>query len=137
MHKFSEASLRQLHTCHEDIQAALFVAIKICPMDFTILEGHRSLKRQRHLFRANKTQIDGVNKIGKHNKCPSEAVDLAPYPIDWEDLDRFRYLAGYILGCAQSRGIRMRWGGDWDNDGSFKDQRFHDLGHFELHRNGQ
>jgi len=41
-------------------------------------------------------------------------------------------LAGVMLNAAQEMGIRVRWGGDWDGDGSTKDQTFHDLGHYEL-----
>ena len=65
-------------------------------------------------------------------------VDVAPYPIDWEDLDRFRYFAGYVMGVAailHSEGLithRLRWGGDWNRDTQVKDNSFNDMPHFEL-----
>ena len=46
----------------------------------------------------------------KHNKLPSKAVDVAPYPIDWNDPDRFYHFAGYVRGIAEGMGIKIRWG---------------------------
>ena len=60
------------------------------------------------------------------------AVDVAPYPIDWEDRDRFHYFGGYVLGIAKSLGLNIRWGGDWDQDTQTKDNKFDDLVHFEI-----
>jgi len=37
-----------------------------------------------------------------------------------------------VFGIAHRRGIKLRWGGDWDRDLDFSDQRFYDLYHFEL-----
>jgi len=63
---------------------------------------------------------------------PSLAVDVAPYPIDWNDRERFCYFAGYVKGIAKSLGTELRWGGDWDRDTQVKDNNFDDLPHFEL-----
>jgi peptidoglycan L-alanyl-D-glutamate endopeptidase CwlK len=72
----------------------------------------------------------------------SNAVDIAPYfdnlspHVDWSDdvlaQAQFYMLAGMIFAIANQLGVKLRWGGDWNSDGSFKDQKFHDLGHFEL-----
>ena len=91
-----------------------------------------SLVEQRRLFSEGKTKINGVERLSNHNHTPSRAVDIAPWPIDWSDMERFRFLGGVVLGVAGCRGLRIRWGGDWDGDGSFKDQNFNDLPHFEL-----
>ena len=47
-------------------------------------------------------------------------------------MKRFVDFAGYVKGVAEDLGIAIPWGGDWDGDGDFSDQRFHDLPHFEL-----
>jgi hypothetical protein len=65
---------------------------------------------------------------------PAEAVDAAPYPIDWKDRERFSYFAGVVLGIAQSQGLQLTWGGDWDRDWQLRDNTFDDLLHFELPR---
>lgn len=104
--------------------------------DFSVLCGHRGKVEQTRLFEERKTQVYWPDS--KHNKTPSLAVDIAPYPIDWKDKGRFLFLAGAVHAVAAlllkqgqiSHGIR--WGGDWNRNGNFKDQNFFDLPHFEL-----
>jgi peptidoglycan L-alanyl-D-glutamate endopeptidase CwlK len=131
---FSQRSLDRLHTCDVHLQELMATALKLTPMDFTILCGHRSIEEQQALFNADPptTHIDGITKLSNHNHTPSRAVDCAPWPIDWSDMERFRFLGGLIIGVAGCRGLRIRWGGDWSMDGDFKDQTFNDLPHFEL-----
>ena len=62
---------------------------------------------------------------------PSLAVDVAPYPIDWLDRDRFVFFAGFVLGMATQMGITLRLGIDWNGDHHFN-ERFFDGPHFEL-----
>lgn len=128
MPRFSEASEVALASCDPRLQDLLRVAIK--RFDFRVLEGHRSLERQQEMF------ASGVSKArpgqSKHNLYPSLAVDIAPYPIDWADREQFTLLAGYLMGLAESKGINLRWGGDWDQDFEVADNRFDDLPHFEI-----
>ena len=63
---------------------------------------------------------------------PSLAADVVPYPIDWEDHQRFYMFVGIVQGIAASMNIKIRCGADWDGDMEIKDQNFHDLPHFEL-----
>jgi len=69
---------------------------------------------------------------GKHGATPSRAVDVVPYPIDWNDTKRFHVMAGLVLGIASEMGIELAWGGDWNRNWVYTDQRFHDLPHYEL-----
>lgn len=128
MAEFGKISLARLHTCDYRLQDICKEAIKI--IDFSVLEGHRPENRQNALFHENKTKVMWPDS--KHNDFPSLAVDIAPYPIDWEDKERFYYLAGVMKGIALGKGISLRWGGDWDSDNDFSDQTFDDLVHFEL-----
>lgn len=128
MPHFSDESIRRLASCDTRLQLIMKEAIKIT--DFAVLEGYRTNEEQDTLRERGLTKIKGGD--GKHNKFPSLAVDLAPWPIDWEDSLRFCFLAGIITALAYRLGIKIRWGGDWDGDGDLKNQAFHDLGHFEL-----
>jgi len=96
------------------------IVVKI--MDNTILCGHRGEAEQ------NKAFIEGKSNArfgeSKHNEIPSEAVDVAPYPIDWNDTERFARLAGIIEGVAHMLDYKIRWGGDF---ASIKD-----MPHFEI-----
>ena len=70
--------------------------------------------------------------MGRHNAKPSRAVDVAPYPIDWNDRERFHLFAGFVLGIAYSMDISLRWGGDWNQNFEVDDNQFDDFPHFEL-----
>lgn len=128
MAKLSDASIKKLATCDADLQLVIKAAIDF--MDFTVLCGHRTNEEQEILFKQGLTKARAGES--KHNVFPSRAVDLAPYPVDFNDSSRYYYLAGTIMTLASRLGIKMRFGGDWNMDKSFKDEAFKDLGHFEL-----
>lgn len=128
MPQFSTKSREKLMTCDMRIQKIMNEAIKY--IDFTILEGHRGEELQNMYFEQGKSRLKFPNS--KHNKIPSLAIDIAPYPIDWNDREKFYYLAGVIRGIAGSMGIKIRHGGDWNSNNNFRDQTFFDLPHFEL-----
>jgi len=125
---FGKRSKEKLLTV--DIVLRIILANVIEVYDFTILEGHRNETKQNKAFDEGRSKLRFPQS--KHNQDPSLAVDIAPYPIDWNDTKRFYYLAGLVKATARKLGYRIRWGGDWDGDGSFKDQTFNDLPHFEL-----
>jgi len=101
-------------------------------MDFTILEGYRGEEKQNEAFDTGRSQLRYPES--KHNTFPCLAVDIAPYPIDWQDTERFVLLAGVIKAVAHSLEVSdlIRWGGDWDRDGQMTDETFRDYPHFEL-----
>lgn len=125
---FSRNSLNKLVTCDPKLQQVFAAAIRV--YDFTVLHGIRSEEEQNQLFAEGKSKLQYPKS--KHNSRPSKAIDVAPYPVDFNDTKRFYYLAGVVKGIAASLGIKIRWGGDWDSDGDFKDNTFQDLCHFEL-----
>ncbi|MGB0749039.1 MAG: M15 family metallopeptidase [Magnetospiraceae bacterium] len=98
--------------------------------DCSILCGYRSPEEQALAFAAGRSKARPGQS--PHNHSPALAVDVAPYPIDWSDRDRFHYFAGFVIAAALTLGIDLRWGGDWDRDTQTRDNRFDDLVHFEL-----
>lgn len=128
MPRFSARSLQNLDTCHRDLQQVFNEVV--LHIDCTILEGHRGEAEQNEAVRKGTSQIKWPD--GMHNKSPSRAVDVAPWPIDWENRRRFTLFAGFVLGIAATMDIKLRWGGDWNQNWDPTDQRFHDLPHFEL-----
>ena len=128
MPKFSKRSGGKLETCHADLQKVFNEVIK--RFDCTVLEGTRPKEKQNEYYRTGKSKLKYPKS--KHNSNPSRAVDVAPYPIDWKDKERFYFFAGYVKGVASQMGIELRWGGDWDGDTQVHDQTFMDLPHFEL-----
>ena len=130
MARFGKRSKDRLATCDEDLQELFQEVVKF--FDCSILEGHRGEETQNKYFDEGKSQVKWPD--GKHNSSPSTALDVAPYPIDWDDTDRFYYFAGFVKGVAFNIGIPIRWGGDWDDDTDVKETKFKDLVHFELMR---
>lgn len=140
MPEFSRESKSELETAHGDLRVISNFVIRY--YDFTVTEGVRSKTRQNNLYQRNKTKVRWPNS--KHNvgeeaeRDESYAIDVAPYPIDWEDRRRFVLLAGMFIMThrfLQDHGIvdyNLRWGGNWDMDEHLDDQIFDDLGHFEL-----
>lgn len=134
MPTFSLVSQERLSTCHPSLQIIVNEAIKI--MDFTVVCGRRGKKEQDTAFKEKKSQKKYPES--KHNaEAPdlSRAVDLAPYrggKIQWSDMEAFCFLAGVIKAIAVSKGIGIRWGGDFNDNLNLHDDGFVDAGHFEL-----
>ena len=128
MPKFGKTSKERLGSCHPDLQKVLNEVVKT--FDCTVTQGHRKVAEQEKLFKEGKTKV----KFSNHNYYPALAVDVTPYPVDYENTDRHYYFGGYVLGIAKSMGINLRWGGDWDGDRETKDQTFNDLVHFEIRK---
>lgn len=96
------------------------------PFDITVLEGIRTAERQKMLV------ATGKSKTMNSRHLTGDAVDLAPYPIDWNDKKRFEQMATVILNTAKKMGVHVRWGGDWNENGRSDDEKFYDGPHFEL-----
>ena len=128
MPKFSEKSFAKLATCHPLLQRVFHEVIR--DFDCTVLEGHRDKDRQNQMVDDGKSQVRWPD--GKHNTVPSCAVDVTPYPIQWDDRERQTLFAGDVLATAKAMGVNLRWGGDWDRDTEVRDNSFDDLVHFEI-----
>lgn len=143
--KFGTRSKKNLESVHPDLQEVMDIAIANTPIDFMVICGWRSKDEQDKLF------AQGLSKVrypdSKHNhsytdantgnlRPQSLAIDFVPYrsgsPVDWSDTHAFAVIAGVMMAAAKSHGKTLRWGGDWDMDGSTKDQSFMDWGHVEL-----
>lgn len=130
-YSFGARSRARLETCHYDLQRVARTAIEY--RDFSILEGFRDEETQNRYFREGRSQIQWPN--GKHNRKPSRAFDILPYPFkeeDWDDRELWIGFSHFIIGVAAGLGIKLRWGGDWDRDWDLRDNRFNDWPHFEL-----
>ena len=128
MPAFGKASQDRLATCHADIQRLMNEAIK--HVDFSITCGHRGQAEQDAAFKAGNSKLKYPQ--GKHNKTPSLAVDIAPYPLNWSDAEGFTLLAGIIKGISYMMGINIRIGADWDGDLNTVEHSFKDRPHIEL-----
>ena len=119
-YKLGTRSLQNLSGVHPDLVAVVKLAITITEQDFTVIEGIRNINRQRELVKAGKSTTMNSRHITGH------AVDMVPWPVDWNDLERFEVMAEAMKQAAEELDIPIVWGGDWKS--------FYDAPHFELDR---
>ena len=113
-------SLGSLAGVHPDMVAVVKRAIEITGVDFTVIEGLRTVERQRTLLNDGKSTTMNSRHITGH------AVDMVPWPVDWNDLERFEVMSKAMKTAAEELNIPIVWGGDWKS--------FYDAPHFELDR---
>jgi len=122
MAHFSNRSKLYLFTCHRDLQLICNEAIKY--YDFSVICGHRGEDAQLKAFKDGKS--NRMWPASYHNEDPSDAIDICPYPIDWNNINRFFELHGVILAVAGQLNIEIEWGGFWNS--------IKDYPHYQLKR---
>ncbi len=143
---FSELSKKKLSSCDNGLQLIFNEVIK--KFDCRVIYGHRDTTEQLTLFKQGRAYIkdewvitdrskvvtycDGIDKKSQHNYMPSQAIDILPFPVDYKDIERIYYFAGWVKCTADRLKIPLRWGGDWNDNTLVKDQSFMDIAHYEL-----
>lgn len=120
--KLSARSLERLVGVHADLVKVVKRAIQITPLDLTVLEGLRTLERQRQLLAQGRSQILNSRHLTGH------AVDLAPLEngeVTW-DWPAYGRLSEIIKQAARDESVPVEWGGDWTT--------FRDGPHWQLPR---
>ncbi len=121
-----------------------------------VLEGVRTSARQRGLFAQGRSAAEmravGLSAAWARPTFPSvtrtlaskhliqpdgfgHAVDLVPFPLDWEGpwrFPRFDAIADAMFRAAAALETPIRWGADWDRDGRPRERGESDSPHFEL-----
>lgn len=126
MFEFGERSLRNLEGVNPKLQQLAKEALQESKVDFLITEGLRTKERQKELV------AKGLSNTMKSKHITGHAIDIVPYPIDWNDWGKFLEIYEVFKVASAKNGIKFRWGGDWNMNGTFKDERFMDGPHFEL-----
>ena len=120
MYHLGKKSRSKLENVHTDLILLVGRAICITEIDFSVLEGRRSRKRQKELFESGASQTMNSRHLTGH------AVDLGAYVggrIRW-DWPLYDKIAVAMKTASAELNIPIKWGGDWK---SFKDGP-----HFEL-----
>lgn len=128
--RLSARSLKALEGVHPDLVRVVKRAITITDQDFLVTEGVRTPARQRELY------AQGRSKPGRkvtwtlksnhfvHADGYGHAVDLCPFPVDWNDARKFAEIAKAMKLAAMELRVPVVWGGDWRTN--------KDSPHFEL-----
>lgn len=128
MPSFGTESKTNLATCRKELQDIANEAIQY--VDFRVACGHRNEKDQNDAFSRGASQVKWPD--GKHNKLPSEAMDVLPPPYDYKDAPAAYILAGVLLAVAKRQGTKIRLGADWDGDMNTLEHSLKDPWHIEL-----
>ena len=128
-----KTSLARLKGVDEQLVNIVKRAIEISEVDFTVLEGVRTLDRQRELYAQGRTAPGKiVTWTMKSRHIEGKAVDLVPYPLDWNDLEKFNKIKDAMFQAAREQDVNLRWGADWDGDGKYREKGEYDSPHFEI-----
>ena len=120
MRHYSKRSLRNLKGIHPDLRRVIDRALQESPLDFIVIEGLRTMQRQRELY------ASGASKTMNSRHLTGHAVDLLPIGKDgaafaWPLYDK---LGPAVKAAADAEGVEITWGGDW--------AKFRDGPHFQL-----
>jgi peptidoglycan L-alanyl-D-glutamate endopeptidase CwlK len=128
--KHSARSLKNLQGVHPDLRRVFDRALAISDMDFVIIEGLRTVERQRQLVAA------GASKTMNSRHLTGHAVDVCPMvdisgngKVETSEMFNPRLLtklSQHVKAAAEIEGVAIAWGGDW--------RTFKDLPHWELDR---
>jgi peptidoglycan L-alanyl-D-glutamate endopeptidase CwlK len=123
---------------HPTLAKLVSQAAKTTEVPFTVFEGVRTLARQKKL------KAKGASKTLRSRHLTGHAVDLVPllpHPKTGKLVPTWDGPATRVISKAMFDAIdgaklsgKIRWGGDWDRDGKWNDERFYDGPHFEMER---
>lgn len=145
---FGNKSNERLASVKPQLAAVVRRALELTTQDFFVLEGRRTKKAQQEYFGAGRTAAElkaaGVDPSlarpserqktwtlnSKH--LTGDAVDVCPWPVDWDTLSKFDAIAKAMFAAAKELKTPIRWGHDWDRDGIVRERGESDGPHFEL-----
>lgn len=149
-------SIANLDGVHPRLVAVVKRAIETSTQDFMVLEGLRSKEQcwanygkgrsvaqcvakgvPAMYARPAEAKVTWLNDPLASKHCPQadgfgHAVDVVPWPIDWNTLSKFDAIAKAMMQAAKEQGVALRWGADWDRDGKPRERGETDSPHFEI-----
>lgn len=104
-----QRSLSRLEGVHPDLVRVVKKAAALSDLDFTVLEGLRTVERQKQLVNQGASRTMNSRHISGH------AVDLAPMiggKVSW-DWPLYHRLAEVMRAASLNEKVPIRWGGTW------------------------
>lgn len=105
----STKSQDRLKGVHPRLVEVVKLAITISAVDFAVLEGMRTVERQRELLAA------GASQTMRSRHLTGHAVDLGAIvggQVRW-DWPLYDKIAAAVKEAARQLGTPIEWGGDW------------------------
>ena len=120
MFKLGKASLAHLSECKPEIQEIVRHAITICEVDFSVVDGRRTIDEQREYVATGKSWTMDSRHLPDPADGLSFAVDIYPYYAGGTDhsVELYRKIAKAMFKSAILHGVDLEWGGLWSNPDS-------------------
>lgn len=115
MFRFSNRSKKRLYGfVHPDLVRVIDRALALSDVDFGVIEGLRSLARQKKLVATGASKTLKSYHL-KHDDGFSHAADVLAYVGSRHSYDWALYvkIADAVRRAATELGVRVRWGGCW------------------------
>ena len=147
----SQKSLDRMNGVDERLQRVVKLAIQLSKQDFMVLEGVRSREQCMVNYGNGRTvaqctakgipakyaqpklnKVTWLNNPFSSKHCYGKAVDLVPYPVDWNTLSKFDEIAKAMFQAAKQLDVSIRWGADWNSNGRPREKGETDSPHFEI-----
>lgn len=131
-YKLSELSLGRLTGINSDLEKVVKRAIEITKQDFMVVEGLRTREQCMINWGKGRTvavcatkgipakyaqpslaKVTWLNNPFASKHVSGNAVDLVPYPVDWNDLSKFKVIADAMKQASKELNVKLSWGGDW------------------------
>lgn len=113
-YRFGKTSRKRLDGVHPRLIAIAERALSYGILDLTVVPygGLRTLADQKKLkARGASKTLNSLHR--KQSTGYGHAIDLAPYPVDWNDLERFKLMGSLLFRAAMELGEVIEWGGHW------------------------
>ena len=139
----SKRSLASLEGVDARLVSVAKRAIQITKQDFVIIEGLRTREQMMINYgkgrtaaqlavhgipasyaKPNEAKVTWLNDPFASNHASGKAVDVVPYPVDWNDISKFRTIYEAFQKAADELGVKIKWGGHF--------QKNKDYPHIEL-----
>jgi peptidoglycan LD-endopeptidase CwlK len=143
MYKLSNRSLQRLYGVDVSLVRVVKRAIEITSQDFMVTEGLRTYEQccinygkgrtalqcsvkgvPAKYAQPNLSKVTWLNNPFASKHATGKAIDLVPYPVDWNDLKKFHMIAVAMKQAATELKVKIVWGGDWKSS--------KDYPHFEV-----
>lgn len=109
--KWSPRSQKALKGIHPDLRKVADLALELSPIDFIIVEGRRTIAKQREYVRK------GASKTMNSRHLYGLAIDYVDVGGTYK-IERMRQISMAFKQAAKHLKIPINWGGDWK---SFRD----------------
>lgn len=126
--RFSQRSDNNLKGVNPALVKVVRRALELSTVDFGVIEGVRTVERQRELFNAvpKKTQTMNSRHIS------GSAVDLFPVGGDWNDYKCWLPVLNAMHQAGKELGVKLRFGISWTDNPNDKPAKFLDAPHVEI-----